>query len=80
MSAIQLLVNACRYFQKKKAEFKIQKYNKNIHSQEGREGYKGYRMAEGVSPTPSVILTGLVKSCLNHRKMCPSLMPFLKKN
>lgn len=78
MSAIQLLVNECRHF-KTKAELQIQKYSNNIHSQEAKEGLKGHEMAEGFSPTPSVGLTGLLKARLNHRKMCPSLMPFLQK-
>lgn len=79
MSAIQLLVNEYRHFQKRKQNFK-QKYNKNIHSQEAKEGFKGHEVAEGFSPTPSVSLTRLLKFCLNHRKKCPSLTSFLDKD
>lgn len=66
------------HFQNQKQNFK-QKYYKNIHSQEAKKGFKGHEMAEGFSPTPSVSLTGLLKSCLNHRKKCPSLTSYLDK-
>jgi len=78
--AIQLLMNESRHFQKQKQNFK---YNtiatKNIHSEEARECFKGYKIVEAFSPTASVSLTGLLKSCLNHIKTCPSLMSFLRK-
>lgn len=65
-------------FSKTKAEFQIQKHNKNIHSQEAKEGFKGHKMAESFSPAPSVSLTGCLKSCLNHRKTVQ--VSFLFKN